>query len=101
MKYDGIVSGGYFLTFGGVGELTNETDVKQIPTFSEPNILEYHRYDLTLEGCGLTCIAKIDVLNLKNNKYFKYPLNVDGYGMYYLIEAEQINGDLYKLKLVK
>jgi len=90
----------YTMTFGGdVDE--NSTLAEKRYQFEEVDIEAYHKYDLELEQSGITLTARIEIDKLYDQTYFKSPLWITGYGRYWLTEAEQISGDLYKLKLVK
>ena len=93
-------AGTYNLTFGGNATSNNENR-KVIPLFSEIDIETLHRYDLELQGETLTGTCRLDFAKLKDQSLFKYPVWITGYGKYWLLEAEQINGDLFKLTLIK
>jgi len=87
---------GFIQTYGG-----SEATVTTIADHQNPDIEKYHRMDLDIERQMITGIAPLRLDKLLNNDYFYNPIEVDGYGTYWLQKAEQINGRYYKLTLLK
>jgi len=93
--------GDYYQTYGNVND-TNWASRKLYPKFAEIDPRELYRYELTLQGVTLVGKAQIrSIWNLYDQSWFKRPLYVKGYGVYWLEKAEQINGDMYKLTFIK
>ena len=73
-----------------------------VPKFSEILIDELYVYELrVMEGVSLEIIAQVDINYLNNNDMFKKQIFVNGFGAYWLEEATQLSGNIYKLKLIK
>jgi len=100
LSYTGQANGSYTLTYGG-SATANSSSESDYPEFEELDIVEFHRYDLELQGAGIEINSRIDIAKLYDQTYFKAPLYIEGYGRYWLQEAQQVIGDIYKLKLIK
>jgi len=101
LRFTGTESYNYTLTYGGDDSDTDEART-QIPVFEELNIDEFHRYELTvMEQSTIEFVAQVDMNKLYNQSYFKSPIWVDGYGKYWIDTAEQVKGNIYKIKAVK
>lgn len=101
-RYNGQQTGNYRLTYGlGVGG-TNYTARTAYPQFVEPNIASFYAYELSImEGTAIELIARVTTGLLYDQTMFRLPVWVEGYGAYWLDEATQLSGDIYKLKLIK
>lgn len=100
LKYTGNGTTSYTLTFGG-NSSDNEDTVTSYPIFEEMDIEAFHRYDLEIEYSSIEIVARVDLSKLYNQTYFKNQLWIEGFGKYWLQEAEQMRGNVYKLKLLK
>jgi len=98
LEFEGMADGDYFLT-SGENYLSNISLKTTYPKFKEPDIEAFHRYELDNEGTSITITSRIDVSKLYDQTYFKNPVFVVGYGRFWMDEAEQIKGDIYKIKL--
>ena len=101
LRYTGTESYSYTLTYGGDYTANSETKTV-IPVFEEVDIEAFHRYEtVIMEGSGVVFYSPVDMNRLYNQDYFKSPVMVYGFGMYWIKEAEQISGNIYKFKALK
>ena len=101
VRYNGNGSGNYRLTYGGSSS-ANYTARTVYPEFKEPDVELFHAFELiVMEGTGLELIARTTTGLLYDQTMFRLPVWVEGYGAYWLDEATQLSGDIYKLKLIK
>lgn len=100
LEYNGVGSGNYTLTYGGDSS-ANEQARPTYPLFKELDISSYNRYEMGAEGTQMPITARMDISKLYDQTYFKNPVFVSGHGRFWLLEAEQIKGDIYKLNLIR
>jgi len=100
LKYMGNETTSYALTFGG-NSSDNEDTITSYPTFEEVDVEAFHRYDLEIEYSSIEIVARVDISKLYDHTYFKNQLWIEGFGKYWLQEAAQMKGNVYKLKLLK
>ena len=101
LEYEGQQVGSYKMTYGG-SVSANYLTMSGVPKFSEILIDELYVYELrVMEGASLEIIAQVDIYYLNNNDMFKKQIFVNGFGAYWLEEATQLSGNIYKLKLIK
>jgi hypothetical protein len=101
LRYNGQGSGNYRLTYGGSSS-ANYSSRTQYPMFVEPDVVMFHTFELrVMEGAAIEIIGRVTVGQLYDQTMFKQPVWVEGYGVYWLDEATQMSGDIYKLKLIK
>lgn len=101
VRYDGQGNGSYTLTYGG-DYTDNDSSETDYPMLREPDVVAFHEFELIImEGTGLELITRIDISKLYDQTYFKSPLWIDGFGIYWLDSAEKQRDNIYKLKLIK
>lgn len=100
LLYDGAadIGANYDLSYGG-STTQNVSNVKVFPAFSEVDVEELHRYDLSLEGTIIKAICKLPIAKLYDQTYFKSPVSVVGVGLFWILEAEQIEGNIFNVTL--
>lgn len=100
LRYKGQQTKTYKLTYGG-GDVYREELRSELPLFEDLDYLSLFRFETLEDKSEITFVARVDINYIYSQSVFKYPVYIEGYGVYWVQECKQKKGDIFQITAKK